>query len=114
MNNIAMLSNDIMKRLKKFNDLECAGDDVPLEEEEMFISVRDTIETIERFLETQKMTGRRFEVGKSYYDENYNLVTIEKITPKGVKFKRCYGTYLTAKSYDGDNEYTYGSIKVKA
>jgi hypothetical protein len=114
MNNIAMLSKDIMERLKKFNDLECVGDGVSSEEEEMFAYIRYAIDSIEKFLETQKMTGRRFEVGKSYYDENYNIMTIEKITPKGVKFKRCYGTYLTAKSYDGDNEYTYGSIKVKA
>ena len=113
MNNIPILAKDLKKEIEKFLTTECGGEDVNEEEERMYEYLRYAVGYIDKFLKTQQMTNRKFEVGKAYYDKNYELKVVEKFTPNGLWFKSAYGASRVKKCTDG-NEIVDGVYEVKA
>lgn len=115
MNNIPMLAQDLKKEIENFLPTECGGDDVGEKEEKMYQELKIACGCIQEFLETQQMTNRKFEVGKSYYDKYYNLRTVEKRTKKSIWFEGAYGAVrLNGIGYEDNNEYVSGVYDVKA
>lgn len=115
MNNIPMLAQDLKREIERFLTTECGGDDVGVEEELMYHELKIACGYIQEFLETQQMTNRKFEVGKSYYDKYYNIRTVEKRTEKGILFKGAYGaSRLNVAGCGDNNEYVSGVYDIQA
>lgn len=113
MNNIAPLAIELKKKIERFLTTECVGDDVSEEEETMYEMLNNAVGCIDNYLKTQKLTNRKFEVGKTYYDFDYNLKRVEKITEKGLWFKDAYGASRVSTDTKG-NEKVHGVYMVNA
>lgn len=113
MNNIPILALNIKKQIENFLMTE-GKDDVPgLEKEKMYEELKIACDSIQKYLDTQQMENRKFEQGKMYYDNDYCLRTVEKLTPKGVWFSDSYGASRIQEDIN-NKEYVLGVYKVKA
>lgn len=112
MNNIGPLAKQMQKSIQQFLTIEVPVDATE-EERVMFQSLRKAVDNIDKYIATQPMENRKFEVGKSYYRDDYKLMRVDKITDKGVWFEGAYGA--SRRNIDsGNNEYVSGAYNVKA
>lgn len=86
--NTKAILKSLSKKMEHIADaLECVGEDVGQEEENVFKSIRDTIDFINDFVdeETGKDAERRFEIGGYYYDDECEKIKeVTKITAQSI------------------------------
>lgn len=99
--NFYIVAKRLNKEIEKFLMYEEGGDDVTQEEERMFEELKICNDYIKEYMQTQKQNNRRFEVGKCYLDNNFEVHRITKITDRSIYINNSrYEKYC---SYD-DNE----------
>ncbi len=113
MNNIPILALNLKKQIEKFLTTEGKDGVLGLENEKMYEELKIACDSIQKYLDTQQMENRKFEQGKMYFDNDYCLKTVEKLTSKGVWFSDAYGASRIQKDIN-NNEYVLGVYKVKA
>lgn len=106
MNNIPVIVDKLNREIKRFLTTEQC--EVSKEELEMYKALHIASERISVFLNTQQMENRKFEVGGKYYDNDYNIRIVEKVTARSVFISSKWGKATRYEKWRGirDNERT--------
>lgn len=115
--NLAMIADDLKEQIDRFiKKTKCVGEDVTVEEFDMYVYLQKASDYIGDYLATQQMDNRKFEVGKSYYTEKwYDVYTVESRTDKSVKFAgNALGNSRISPYYCKHGEEINGNLLIKA
>ena len=114
--NFAMVAKDLKEHIEGHIKLTKPNMDAENSKEAaVFEALEHAVAVINEYLATQQLENRTFEEGKAYYDTQYmRVVTVEKRTPKGIRFEGAYGANSLCKWINGNEVVRGGCYHVKA
>ena len=84
--NFYQLARKLSRDIERFVEYEEGGEGVTLEETQMFKALRECNDYLKEYIDTQKATERKFEIGKAYLDKWCDLHRVTSVTKQSVYF----------------------------
>lgn len=98
--NFYIVAKRLSEEIEKILMYEEDGDDVTQEEQQMFENLKVCNDYIKDYMETQKKSDRKFEVGKWYLNKNFDVKKVTKVTDRSIYI----GNARYEKTYFNGNE----------